>query len=85
MVEFALQWEASWLMAFHPEKNVLTITKKRNPTKFNSTLHGHSLEDVTSAKYIGCTITSDSWGLGLSLGVFTLPIAPVSYLMTLLQ
>jgi hypothetical protein len=50
-------------MAFHPEKNVLTITKKRNPTKFNSTLHGHSLEDVTSAKYIGCTITSDlKWG-----------------------
>jgi hypothetical protein len=26
-----------------------------------------------------------SWGLGLSLGVLPLPIAPVSYLMTLLQ
>jgi hypothetical protein len=50
-------------MAFHPEKNVLTITKKRNPTKFSNTLHGHSLEDVTSTKYIGCTITSDlKWG-----------------------
>jgi hypothetical protein len=35
------KWETSWLMAFHPEKcNVLTITKKRNPTKFNYTLHG---------------------------------------------
>jgi hypothetical protein len=45
-------------MAFHPEKcNVLTITKKRNPIKFNYTLHGHSLEHVTSAKYLGCTIT----------------------------
>jgi hypothetical protein len=44
----------------HPEKcNVLTITKKRNPIKFNYTLHGHSLEHVTSAKYLGCTITSD--------------------------
>jgi hypothetical protein len=47
-------------MAFHPEKcNVLTITKKRNPIKFNYTLHRHSLEHVTSAKYLGCTITSD--------------------------
>jgi hypothetical protein len=29
----------------------------------NYTLHGHSLEHVTSAKYFGCTITSDlKWG-----------------------
>ena len=58
------KWETSWLMAFHPEKcNVLTITKKRNPIKFNYILHGHSLEHVTSAKYLGCTITSDlKWG-----------------------
>ena len=54
------KWETSWLMAFHPEKcNVLSITKKRNPIKFNYTLHGHSLEHVTSAKYLSCTITSD--------------------------
>jgi hypothetical protein len=40
-------------MAFHPEKcNVLTITKKRNPIKFNYTLYGHSLEHVTSAKSV---------------------------------
>ena len=52
------------LMAFHPDKcNVLTITKKRNPIKFNYTLLGHSLEHVTSVKYLGCTITSDlKWG-----------------------
>ena len=58
------KWETSWLMAFHPEKcNVLTIIKKRNPIKFNYTLHGHSLEHVTSAKYLGCTITFDlKWG-----------------------
>jgi hypothetical protein len=30
-----------------------------NPIKFNYTLHGHSLEHVISAKYLGCTITSD--------------------------
>jgi hypothetical protein len=38
------KWETSWLMAFHPEKcNVLTITKKRNPTKFNCILRMVSL------------------------------------------
>jgi hypothetical protein len=55
-------------MAFHPYKcNVLTITKKRNPIKFNYTLHGHSLEHVTSATYLDCTITSDlKWGLHIN-------------------
>jgi hypothetical protein len=32
-------------------------------SSFNYTLHGHSLEHVTSAKYLGCTIASDlKWG-----------------------
>jgi hypothetical protein len=53
------KWETSWLMAFPPEKcNFLTITKKRNSIKFNYTLHGHSLEHVTSAEYIGNNILS---------------------------
>ena len=57
-------WETSWLMKFHPDKcNVLTISKKRNPIQSAYTLHGHPLEHVTSAKYLGCTITSDlKWG-----------------------
>jgi hypothetical protein len=39
------EWESKWLMKFHPEKcNVLTIYKKRSPSKYNSTLHGHILE-----------------------------------------
>jgi hypothetical protein len=51
--------ETSWLMAFHREKcNVLTITKTRNSIKFNCTLHGHSLDHVTSAEYIGNNIWS---------------------------
>jgi hypothetical protein len=37
--------------------------KEKNTIKFNYPLHGHSLEHVTSAKYLGCTITSDlKWG-----------------------
>ena len=55
-------------MKFHPEKcNVLTISKKRSPSKYNYTLHGHILEHDTSAKYLGCTISSDlKWGKYIS-------------------
>lgn len=62
------EWESKWLMKFHPEKcNVLTISKKRSPSKYNYTLHGHILEHDTSAKYLGCTISSDlKWGKHIS-------------------
>jgi hypothetical protein len=62
------EWESKWLMKFHPEKcNVLTISKKRSPSKYNCTLHRHILEHDTSAKYLGCTISSDLiWGKHIS-------------------
>jgi hypothetical protein len=48
-------WEQAWMMSFHPEKcNVLTVSRKRNYI-----LHGHQLEQVTSAKYLGVTISLD--------------------------
>ena len=55
-------------MKFHPEKCiVLTISKKRSPSKYNYTLHGHILERDTAAKYLGCTISSDlKWGKHIS-------------------
>ena len=41
--------------------------KKRSPSKYNYTLHGHILEHDTSAKYLGCTISSDlKWGKYIS-------------------
>ena len=47
--------------------NVLTISKKRSPSKYNYTLHGHILEHDISAKYLGCTISSDlKWGKHIS-------------------
>jgi len=53
-------WEQTWKMSFHPEKcNVLSITKKRNPVTNCYILHGHQLEQVQSAKYLGVSITSD--------------------------
>ena len=62
------EWESKWLMKFHAEKcNVLIISKKRTPSKYNYTLHGHILEHDTSAKYLGCTISSDlKWGKHIS-------------------
>ena len=53
-------WESKWHMEFHPAKcNALTITKTRIPIRHNYILNGHTLEHVTSVKYLGCTITSD--------------------------
>ena len=47
-------------MTFHPDKcPVLTITNKTNPVKHNYLLHNHTLESVSSAKYLGITLQSD--------------------------
>ena len=50
-------------MEFHPAKcNVLRIMRKRSKTIFPYTLHDHILEEVSSAKYLGITISDDmSW------------------------
>ena len=47
-------------MSFHPEKcNVLSILRNKQPIKNNYNLHGHELEHVNTAKYLGVSITSD--------------------------
>ena len=47
-------------MAFHPDKrNVLTISRNKTPVKFNYCLHGHLLESVDKAKYLGVAISED--------------------------
>ena len=53
-------WEVLWKMKFHATKcNVLTVTGKRKPIQTEYKLYGHSLSRVTSAKYLGVTITED--------------------------
>ena len=56
-------WEDRWLMSFHPDKCInLPISRSRNPHQSQYSLHGHTLETVSSAKYLGVTIKSDlSW------------------------
>jgi len=52
-------WELNWKMKFHPDKcNVLTVTNKRNKIQNQYQLHGHILQPVTSAKYLGVTATN---------------------------
>ena len=47
-------------MAFHPDKcNVISVTGNKKPIQFNYALHGHTLDHVTKAKYLGVTISSD--------------------------
>jgi ribonuclease P/MRP protein subunit RPP40 len=54
------KWEDKWKMLFHPDKcNVMTISKKRTNIIHDYILHGQTLQRVTSAKYLGCTIRSD--------------------------
>ena len=54
-----MEWEESWDMLFHPAKCVsLPITKSRSPL-YSYKLHGHTLDSVSSAKYLGITIQQD--------------------------
>lgn len=56
----ALQaWESKWLMRFNaPKCHVIRVTNKRKPIPASYTIHGHVLEVVNSAKYLGVHIDS---------------------------
>jgi myo-inositol-hexaphosphate 3-phosphohydrolase len=46
--------------AANPDKcNLLSITTKRKPEHFHYNLHGHILESVDSAKYLGIALQSN--------------------------
>ena len=53
-------WEVLWKMKFHATKcNVITVTGKRKPMQTEYKLRDYTLTKVTSAKYLGVTITED--------------------------
>ncbi len=54
------RWERDWLMEFHPDKcKVINIAKNKTHETCNYHLHGLTLETVTSANYLGMTISKD--------------------------
>ena len=53
-------WEKMWGMQFHPEKCIsLSVTRSQKPFHTSYILKGHTLESVTTAKYLGITISKD--------------------------
>ncbi|MCG8035005.1 MAG: reverse transcriptase family protein, partial [Candidatus Thiodiazotropha taylori] len=55
------EWETKWQMKFHPEKcQVIRINlNKRFESQSSYSLHGHKLEVVDSAKYLGVHLSND--------------------------
>jgi hypothetical protein len=63
-----LQWEQDWQMEFHPSNlskcQLLRITNKRKPFARDYDIHGHKLEELESAIYLGVTIQKNlSWNI----------------------
>ena len=51
------KWERDWLMEFHLQKcQTMHTTNKRKPITVPCTIHGHVLEEVDTAKYLGVNI-----------------------------
>ena len=61
------KWEADWLMEFHPKKSqVPYITNKRKVITHPYIIHGHTLDVVDSAKYLG-SISIRAWNGTITL------------------
>ena len=62
-INMLAEWETKWGMAFHPQKcSVLSVTRSRNPFKFNYRLKGHIIELQECTKHLGVDIQSSlSW------------------------
>ena len=42
---------------------MILVTRNKKPVEFDYTLHGHTLDHVTKAEYLGVTFSSDlKWG-----------------------
>ena len=57
------EWEKEWSLEFHPDKcKVLRVTNKLNQIRRDYHIHGHTLDTVDCAKYLGVTINKKlSW------------------------
>ena len=54
------KWESDWCMEFNPSKcNIILVTRRRTPFKFQYKLHGKVLETVDTTKYLGINLSHD--------------------------
>ena len=54
------EWGKTWMMEFHQDKcEILTITRKRNPTLYPYRLGEHLLNHVDCSKYLGVKVSRD--------------------------
>ena len=59
-LDLLCEWEAKWMMEFHPDKcEILTITRKKSPVIYSYRIHGQQLKHSDQAKYLGVNISSD--------------------------
>ena len=55
------EWEQQWMMSFHPQKcQLLRITRKKSPVKASYVIHGHTLAETDTAKYLGVSLHKHS-------------------------
>ena len=54
------KWESDWRMEFNPSKcNIVMVTRRHTPFKFQYKLHGKVLETVDTTKYLGINLLHD--------------------------
>ena len=54
------EWGKTWMMEFHQDKcEIITITRKRNPTLYPYRLGEHLLNHVDCSKYLGVIVSRD--------------------------
>ena len=58
-------WEKQWSLSFHPQKfYTLSATRKKKKIVPSYHLHGHNLQNVSTAKYLGINIQDNlNWRL----------------------
>ena len=64
-LDYLTTWEKQWSMSFHPQKcYTLSATWKKEKIVPSYHLHGHNLQNVSTAKYLGVNIQDNlNWGL----------------------